>query len=143
MFGDYLGSVMSGRLRTQRFIMLWLGLMIAFVAIGMLIGVSIGIAERAIGGDLATAQKLLAEKLGIPAIVAVLVIFVLFGFAKLNIIAKRARDIGLPGWLTAIILAGLIGGGTQAMGAKTAGGVGMLLLIVLAFVPTDTWARPE
>ena len=143
MFGDYLGSVMSGRLRTQRFIMLWLGLMIAFVAIGMLIGVSIGIAERAIGGDLATAQKLLAEKLGIPAIVAVLVIFVLFGFAKLNIIAKRARDIGLPGWLTAIVLAGLIGGSTQAVGAGTAGGFGMLLLIVLAFVPTDAWARAD
>jgi uncharacterized membrane protein YhaH (DUF805 family) len=92
MFGDYFGSVTSGRLQTRRFVVLWLALIIAFIAIGLLIGVSIGIAERAIGGDLATAQKLLTEKLGTPAIVAVFLIFVLFLFAKLNIIAKRARD---------------------------------------------------
>jgi uncharacterized membrane protein YhaH (DUF805 family) len=116
MVDDYFGSVISGRLRTQRFIILWFVLMIAFVVLGFLIGVSIGIAERLTGGDLATAQKLLAETLGVPDIVAVLVIFVLLGFAKLNIIAKRARDIGMPGWLTAIILAGLVGGSTQAMG---------------------------
>jgi uncharacterized membrane protein YhaH (DUF805 family) len=117
MVDDYFGSVMSGRLQSQRFIILWLALMITFVVLGMLIGASIGIAERLIGGDLATAQKLLAEKLGIPAIVAVFVIFVLFGFANLNIIAKRARDIGLPGWLTAIVLAGLIGGRYKAVSA--------------------------
>jgi uncharacterized membrane protein YhaH (DUF805 family) len=143
MVDDYFGSVMSGRLQTQRFIILWLALMITFVVLGMLIGVSIGIAERLIGGDLATAQKLLTEKLGIPAIVAVFTIFVLFGFAKLNIIAKRARDIGLPGWLTAIVLAGLIGGSTQAVGPGSAGGLGMLLLIVLAFVPTNALARAQ
>lgn len=143
MVDDYFGSVMSGRLQTQRFIILWLALMITFVVLGMLIGVSIGIAERLIGGDFATAQKLLAEKLGIPAIVAVFAIFVLFGFAKLNIIAKRARDIGLPGWLTAIVLAGLIGGSTQAVGPGSAGGLGMLLLIVLAFVPTNALARAQ
>ena len=143
MVDDYFGSVTSGRLQTQRFIILWLALMIAFVVLGMLIVVSIGIAERLIGGDLATAQKLLAEKLGIPAIVAVFAISVLFGFAKLNIIAKRARDIGLPGWLTAIVLAGLIGGSTQAAGPGLAGGLGMLLLIVLTFVPTNALARAQ
>ena len=140
MIGDYLGSALSGRLQTKRFIILWLALMLAFVAFGLLIGASIGVAERLIGGDLATAQKLLIEKLGLPAIIGVFVIFILFAFAKLNIIAKRARDIGLPGWLTAIVLAGLIGGSTQAVGQTSAAGIGMLLLIALAFVPTNAMA---
>ncbi len=140
MIGDYFGSALSGRLQTKRFIILWLALMLAFAAFGLLIGASIGVAERLIGGDLATAQKLLIEKLGLPAIIGVFVIFILFAFAKLNIIAKRARDIGMPGWLTAILLAGLIGGSTQAVGQASAGGIGMLLLIVLAFVPTNAMA---
>ena len=140
MIGDYFGSALSGRLQTKRFIILWLALMLAFTAFGLLIGASIGVAERLIGGDLATAQKLLIEKLGLPAIIGVFVIFILFAFAKLNIIAKRARDIGMPGWLTAIVLAGLIGGSTQAVGQASAGGIGMLLLIVLAFVPTNAMA---
>lgn len=141
MIGDYFGSALSGCLPTKRFIVLWLALMLAFVALGLLIGVSIGVAERLIGGDLATAQKLLIEKLGLPAIIGVFVIFILFAFAKLNIIAKRARDIGLPGWLTAIVFAGLIGSSTQAVGQASAGGIGLLLLIVLAFVPTHAMAR--
>lgn len=143
MFIDYFGSVGSGRLHTLRFIVLWFALATSFIALGLLIGVSIGIAERLVGGDLATAQKLLAEELGMPAIFAAFALFVLFGFAKLNIIAKRARDTGLPGWLTAIVLAGLIGGSSQMVGTEVAGGVGMLLLILLAFVPTDTWAQSK
>lgn len=141
MIRDYLGEAGSGRLQTQRFILLWLSLMIAFIAFGLLFGAGIGIAERLIGGDLQAAQQLLIETVGLPAVVGIAVVLLVFAFAKLNIMAKRARDIGLPGWLTAVILAGLIGGSTQAIGPNASGGLGMVLLIVLAFVPTDALAR--
>lgn len=141
MIGDYFGQARTGRLQTQRFILLWLTLMIAFIAFGLIIGASIGIAERLIGGDLQAAQQLLIETVGLPAVIGIIAVVMLFAFAKLNIIAKRARDIGLPGWLTAIVLAGLIGGSIQAIGQTSAGGLGMLLLIVLAFVPSNAMAR--
>lgn len=141
MFKDYLGDVRAGRLKTSRFVVLWVMLVVLFVLVGLLLGASIGIAEHLLGGDLATAQASLRQQLAMPAIIAVVLGFVLLAFAKLNIVAKRARDIGLPGWLTAIIVAGLVGGTSQLTAGAPAGGLGMLLLIVLAFIPTDAFRR--
>jgi len=144
MFKDYFGEIHDGRLKTGRFIILWLILMAVFVCFGIAVGVSIGVAEHLVGGDLASAQKLLRETLALPAVIAVAIFFLLFLFTKLNIIAKRARDIGLPGWLSAVIIAGLVGMTSQTTGYATAGGgIGMLLLLVLAFVPSDTLPRAK
>lgn len=141
MFKDYFGDVRIGRLKTSRFVVLWVMLVVFFILVGLLLGASIGIAEHLLGGDLATAQTSLRQQLAMPAIIAVALGFILLAFAKLNIVAKRARDIGLPGWLTAIIIAGLVGGTSQLTAGASAGGLGMLLLIVLAFIPTDAFRR--
>lgn len=141
MLKDYFGDVRMGRLKTSRFVVLWVMLVVFFVLVGLLLGAGIGIAEHVVGGDLATAQASLREQLAMPAIIAVAIGFILLVFAKLNIVAKRARDIGLPGWLTAIVIAGLVGGTSRLAPGAAAGGLGMLLLIVLAFVPTDALRR--
>jgi len=141
MLRDYFGDVRVGRLKTPRFVVLWVMLVVFFVLVSLLVGASIGIAEHIVGGDLATAQASLRQQLAMPAIIAVAIGFVLLVFAKLNIVAKRARDIGLPGWLTAIVIAGLVGGTSQMAPGVSAGGLGMLLLIVLAFIPTDALRR--
>ena len=76
-----------------------------------------------------------------PAIIGIGVLSVVFAFAQLNILAKRARDIGLPGWLTAIVVACLIGGASQMVDHPSAGGIGPLLLIVLTVIPSDALRR--
>ncbi len=142
MLRDYFGEIVDGRLARRRFVFLWLFLLALFIGFGALIGVSIGIAEHLVGGDLKTAQQMLREKLAVPAVLAIAIFLLAFVFAKLNIIAKRARDAGLPGWITAIVIAGLIGTASQlANSAATSGGVGMLLLIVLAFVPANQFRK--
>lgn len=141
MLGDYFGEIGCGRLNTRRFLLLWLVLVAVFVLFGILIGASLGIAEHIIGGDLRSAQTMLRERFALPAILAVAAFFIFFAFAKLNIIAKRARDTGLPGWLTAIIIAGLIGGSSQVVDHSSAGGIGFLLIIVLAFIPTNAFRK--
>ena len=142
MLRDYFGEIGEGRLERRRFVFLWLLLLALFIGFGALIGLSIGIAEHLAGGDLRTAQQMLRENLAVPAVLAIAIFVLAFVFAKLNIIAKRARDTGLPGWITAIVIAGLIGTTSQlADAAATSGGVGMLLLIVLAFVPTNQFRK--
>ena len=56
-------------------------------------------------------------------------------------IAKRARDIGLPGWLAAIVTAALTGGAQKATGHAGGSGIGGLLVLILAFLPTDMLRR--
>ncbi|MEM6934340.1 MAG: hypothetical protein AAF526_12235 [Pseudomonadota bacterium] len=141
MLKDYFGEFADGRLASGRFIFLWIVLIAGVLMLAIGIGLSIGLAERLIGGDLQEAQRLLRETLGLPAVLAFLAIGLGLAVAKLNIIAKRARDIGLPGWLTAIIIAGLTGGASQAAGEAASGGMGFILLLFLAFLPTGLIAR--
>ncbi|HIC79708.1 MAG TPA: DUF805 domain-containing protein [Kiloniellaceae bacterium] len=141
MLKDYCGDITVGRLRTTRFIGLWFLLVVLFFLFGVLVGASIGVAEHILGGDLQNTQQALREGLGLPAMTIVFIAFLVFAFAKLNIVAKRARDAGLPGWLTALVLAALSAGTTAVGGAEAAGGLGFLLLIVLAFLPTDVLRR--
>lgn len=141
MIKDYWGEFANGRLAGKRFFILWIILIIAIVVFGLVVGASIGLAEKLIGGNIAEAQAHLRENFSLPAIVIVAVIGILALVAKLNIIAKRARDIGLPGWISAVVIAGLVGGATQYSHSTTGGGLGMMILIILALIPTDAIKR--
>lgn len=136
MLTDYFGAITTGKLKRLRFVGLWVLLIIAFIGFALLIGVSIGVAEYMIGGDLTAAQNILREKLALPAILGVIAAAITFLFTNLNIIAKRARDVGLPGWITAIVIAALSGGATQMMENSSSGGIGGILLVVLALLPS-------
>ena len=141
MLTDYFGEITTGKLRRLRFVGLWVLLMVAFLAFGLLIGASIGVAEHLIGGDLAIAQNILRKNLALPAILVVIAAALVFLFANLNLIAKRARDVGLPGWVTAIVIAGLSGSASQILGSNASGGIGGFLLIILALLPSDMIKR--
>jgi uncharacterized membrane protein YhaH (DUF805 family) len=137
MVRDYFGDFANGRLKSIPFMVRWLVLLAIFFGVLIGIGAAIGITERLAGGDVEALQRELAQNLGGPFAIAMLVFLVLVLIANLNIIAKRARDVGLPGWLTAIGIAGLSGGISQVAGPTGTGGLGLLLLIVLTFLPTD------
>ncbi len=136
MFADYFTGLSDGRLRSGPFIIRWLILLAVFFGIAIGIGAAIGGIERIMGGSVAALRTILAENLGGPVAVLVLLMILVFVFAHLNITAKRARDVGLPGWLTAIVIGALSGGATQ-IAADGMGGLGLLLVIILAFLPTD------
>lgn len=141
MVKDYYGEWMSGRLTPRQFFVWWFLLIAIFIILALSIGASIGIAERIVGGGISEAQVWLRDRFGLPAIVFVVGICFLFILAMLNIIAKRARDIGLPGWITAIVIFGLMGVTSQAGAHNTSGGLGFLLMIVLGFIPTNKFRR--
>jgi uncharacterized membrane protein YhaH (DUF805 family) len=143
MIADYFGDVFAGRLSAKRFLIRWAVLVLTFLVAAIGLGALIGITERLIGGDIAEVQRSLAENFGGPAAIILLISFFAFAFAMLNIIAKRARDVGLPGWLTALVIAGLSGAATQATGQSTSGGLGLLLTLILAFLPTDWLAKRD
>ena len=141
MINDYWGDFANGRLERKRFIVLWIVLVFAFIAFGLAIGASIGLAEKMVGGNLAEAQTQLRENFSLPVVIIVAAIAILALVAKLNIIAKRARDIGLPGWITAIVIAGLFGMVSQYDQSERIGGLGLFVLIVLALIPTNAFRR--
>jgi uncharacterized membrane protein YhaH (DUF805 family) len=139
---DYWGSFSSGRLGRKRFIGLWVLLIVTVILLGLVVGVGIGIAENLVGGNLTEAQDTLRQRFSVPAVIGIALAGLLFLVAKLNIIAKRARDIGLPGWITTIVIAGLVGVVSQGSEPTMGGGLGMLILIVLALIPTNALKRP-
>lgn len=110
MFKVLFGDIGSGKL----FRLQYLGYSILLGLIGMgiaiAIGASIGMAEKQIGGDLQQAQAQLLAQFGIPAIVLIGALFAILFLAHLNLMAKRFRNMGLPGWWTvlAVLLAGIL-----------------------------------
>ena len=90
---------------------------------------------------MAEAQAHLRKNFSLPVIIIVAAFAILALLAKLNIIAKRARDIGLPGWITAIIIAGLVGMVSQYQQSTASGGLGFFILIVLALIPSNALRR--
>lgn len=137
MFSDYFGAVGHGRLASVPFLIRWLVLVAIFFAVLVGIGLMAGVIDRVAGGDVAAVREHLMSTLGGPVAIGLLLFIFVVAFAFLNILAKRARDVGLPGWLTAIVIAGLSGGVSQVGHHMTSGGVGLILVLILAFLPTD------
>lgn len=112
MLEKIFGDLNSGTLARLPFLGYTLLLNLALVLITMGIGVSLGITEQMIGGDIEQTQQMLADKFGGVTILGVMIIMSLFVFASVNITAKRLRDMGLPGWISVLaifILATLLG----------------------------------
>ncbi len=117
-------------------------LIAVFFGLGFLVVVAISLGEYLIGGDLPSVQTALLKVLGVPFLIVFGIFSIVLSFAYLNIMAKRARDIGLPGWITAIVAVGLSGVGGQAM-HRVRGGIGLLIILVLVLIPTDFARRKQ
>ena len=60
-------------------------------------------AVNIVGGNLQEAQTYITQKLEIPFLIVSVFVIIGLIFAKINICAKRIRNIGLPGWVSLII----------------------------------------
>ena len=100
----YYGDITQGELQRLPFVSYYLLLVFIMVIFALSIAILIGVSEHMIGGDLAAAQEKLRQWLTIPFMVFGAVFTAAFFFSFSNLIAKRLRDIGLPGWTTLLIL---------------------------------------
>ncbi|MCG6940717.1 MAG: hypothetical protein LJE69_05650 [Thiohalocapsa sp.] len=142
MFRALWGDIQNGRLERLPFLGWYLLVSLLALLLAFGIGAVIGAAERMAGGDPVAHQLSLADSLGTTGVLAVAVVFALLLMAQLNLMAKRARDMGLPvpwllvlGWL---LLSGLVSSGG---GAALGGLLSLVVLLALLFVPTGAFGR--
>jgi uncharacterized membrane protein YhaH (DUF805 family) len=101
----------------------------------------IGASEQLIGGDLQQAQAKLAEWFTLPFMVVFGLVVAVFVFAGANIMAKRIRDIGLPGWWSVLAIVVLTGVVSVAISAQASNGLYLLITLALLLIPTDALAK--
>ena len=136
------GDVKNGRLRRLPYVgysLLMILLVFGFMFASIL---AIGVGEQVLGGDLQQAQDKMRSALGTPFIAIMGVFMLLVLFAELNLMAKRIRDIGLPGWwsvLVLVILSGIAGAAISDQADQAGQGFHLLLFILLALIPTGVF----
>ena len=104
MFRAYFGDFTTGRLTRLPFLGYLLLLSVLFILYGLGIAFGLGVAEHLLRGDLSAAQGYLREHLGLPVITLLGPFLLAFGLAKWNLVAKRIRDMGLPGWRVLLVI---------------------------------------
>lgn len=137
----YFGEFTDGRLKRLQF--LGYALLLAALVLGFMFAVvlAIGAGEHLIGGDLQQAQNKLRDWFGLPATIIV-ILFALAAFvAKLNIMAKRIRDMGLSGWWIVLALLLVTGGTSATTSEQTGSAVFCVFTILLVLIPSNTFGK--
>jgi uncharacterized membrane protein YhaH (DUF805 family) len=138
MFRILFGEIKNGKLKRLAYLGWYfaLALMVLLTALG--IGAGIGVAERIVGGNLAEAQSLLAERFGVVGLIGIIGVFAVLGFAFANIAAKRVRDMGLPGWWV-IAAAFVIGTLASSIGEQISGIWTLATTLALLLIPSNAF----
>ncbi len=96
MLKTYFGEWGEGKLQRLPYLGYHILLMLLIIVI-ILAGIfAVGAAENLMGGDLATAQKMLMDKFGLVAIIGIGLLIFIAMLGQINILGKRIRDMGLP-----------------------------------------------
>jgi uncharacterized membrane protein YhaH (DUF805 family) len=137
MFKALWGNIQSGCLGRLPFLGWYLVIVLLAVVLSFVVGAVIGAAERMAGGEPLEARVALGASLGPGGLLVLSAVFALLLLAQLNIMAKRARDMGLPGpWLLVLgwlLLSGFL---SSAGGVVLGGLLSLLVLLALLLVPT-------
>jgi uncharacterized membrane protein YhaH (DUF805 family) len=92
------GAVKDGRMTRLPFVIYMSCIQLALLLYVIGVGFAAGLGEVALSGDLDQAQQRLSDFISMPFILFTAVFVLILVFAHLNVLAKRMRDIGLPGW---------------------------------------------
>lgn len=141
MFKVYFGEFTSGRLNRIQYLGYAALLVVLMLAIGIALGAAAGIAEHLVGGDLQEAQAKLANEFGGVVVILVMLLFLFLLIAKLNLMAKRIRDIGLGGWWLVLALVLLAGLTSQLHTEQSGGAVIGLAFLLLMLIPGETFRK--
>ena len=153
MLRTYFGGLTSGRLARLPFLGFWVLLLVLLLLYGLGIAFGIGVVEPLVFEGFEGfegAQVYLLANFGLTVLAALGLFCLAFGFAKLNLIAKRIRDMGLPGWFMLLVLAltsaslGYAlppGGSPTDLGNLVNGGFYGILLLALLLIPSGLFVR--
>jgi uncharacterized membrane protein YhaH (DUF805 family) len=121
-------------------------LSLLMLGVGLTVAAAVGAGEQVIDGDLQQAQNLLSEALSGPFLLVFAVLMILFMFIGANIMAKRIRDIGLPGWwsvLAIFVLSGLLSNLVSANASNILNSVIWILLLLVPGNALVSGAQPQ
>ena len=141
MFKVLLGDTRGGRLVRLPYLGYSLLLVLLMAGFVFTIIIAIGAGEHVIGGDLQQAQDKLRAWFTLPFFIVFGLFFMLILFAGLNIMAKRIRDIGLPGWWGVLIIAVATGVVSVVISDQASSGLHTLIWIALLLIPTNAFNR--
>lgn len=141
MFKIYFGEFSDGRLLRLPYlgyiillIVLWIGFIIATV-------VAIGAAEHLMSGNLAEAQAVIMNSLGIPYLIILGLVLLALFVASFNMMAKRARDTGLPGWVFVVGVMIVIWLVSFFVSDKAGSGLSSIVGLALLLIPSNTFGK--
>jgi len=139
------GEVKTGRLMRLQYLGYSVLLSLLMFGFGLAIVMAIGVGEQIAGGDLQQVQgqlqDQLLEQLTLPVILVMAVVMPLFLFIGVNIMAKRIRDIGLPGWWTVLAIF-IVSGVVSYLVSENAGNiVNTLAWVAAVLVPSNALAK--
>lgn len=135
------GEVKTGRLMRMQYLGYSLLLSLLMLGFGFAVVSAIGAGEQLIGGDLQQAQEQLRERFTLPFMLVFAVVMPLFVFIGGNIMAKRIRDIGLPGWWMVLAIIIISGAVSYWVSDQVSSGLNTLIWFVLLLVPTNALAK--
>ncbi len=141
MFKILLGEVKTGHLKRLPYLGYTVLLQLLFFGSILAIGVAIGTGEQLIGGDVQQAQQLLREWFSLPFIIIFGLFLLIISFAGLNLVAKRIRDTGLPGWWTLLVVLVLEVLVSVFLSQKISASLHMFFVFTLLFIPTNTFFK--
>lgn len=137
------GEFGSGRL--QRLAYFGYTILIAvviFLFTGAVLFLIVG-AEKFVGGDLGVAQKMIGNFLGTPFTIIFIGFLIAILVATSNTTAKRARDMGLSGWLfvAGYVVFSLIGSWLTSQSISQI--LTTIIWLGLMFIPSNTFGNKK
>lgn len=139
MLNVLIGDIKNGRLLRLQYLGYSLFLIFLFVLFAFAVILAIGAGEHILGGDLQQAQAQLQEWFSLPFLLIFIVFMAVLSFMSLNIMAKRIRDMGLPGWWMVLILLILESVVSYFISQQVSSGLHTLIWILLVLIPSDVF----
>lgn len=141
MVSELFKEVKTGQLRRMAFFGYGALLMLIPLVLMLIVVSIIGAGEQLAGGDLAQAQDKLGAWFGGPVAIIVISLMIVVFFAQLNIMAKRLRHMGLPGWwwVLGIIVINLVV--TAIAGEQVGNLIGLIVALSLLFIPGGSFGQ--
>lgn len=130
------GDITNGRLMRLSYLGYSLLLTLLVIGFGFAVVLAIGAGEQIIGGNLQQAQDKLREWFTLPFFSVFGLVSVLFVFAGINIMAKRVRDIGLPGWWMVLAIIVSEGIASFTVSEQASSSLHTLIWIALLLIPS-------
>lgn len=141
MFRRIFGEITGARVARLPYFGYTVLLTAILVAIVFAIVAGIGGLENLAEGNITEIEKRFAEKGGGPLLIAFMLLMLALLFAHFNLMAKRLRDIGFPGWPGVLVVFVGIAIVSAAIGENYAGPINTLIWLALVLIPGNAFGH--